>query len=132
VNLRELAEQDLGVILEDDINGFGWSINLTNPQEIKTDDVIDGGLKGYSNDISQTIDPETGQVVSGRSASVSIRMSTLLLNGFTLPVGIANTTLKPWLVTFNDINGSSHTFKVAQSNPDRTLGIITLILEFYK
>ena len=131
MNLRELAESDLNIILEDDVNGFGWAITLIDPDGQSSDDLVPDGLKGYSNDISQVIDPDTGQIVSGRSASVAIRISTLLNNGMTLPVGIADTTLKPWQVVFNDINGNSFTFKVQQSNPDRTLGIVSLLLEFY-
>lgn len=123
MNLRTLAENDLEFILEDSINGFGWDITITNPSETSQ------ALTGQSNDISQVIDPDTGQIVSGRSASVSIRRSSLTIG---LPVGIADTSLKPWIVSFDDIGGTSHTFKVVQSNPDRTLGIITLLLEFYK
>lgn len=124
MNLRELAESDLSFILEDKVNGFGWDITITNPDGVSTD-----GLVGNSNDISQVIDPDTGQAVSGRSASVALRISSLIDVG--LPKGIADTNLKPWIVTFDDINGNSFKFKVMQSNPDRTLGMITLLLEFY-
>lgn len=131
MNLRELAEQDLSIILEDNINGFGWNITLINPNGISSDDLIPSGLTGYSTDISQVIDPETGMTVSGRGASVSIRISTLILAGMELPRGIADTNSKPWLVKFNDINSNSFTFKVEQSNPDRALGIVTLLLGLY-
>jgi len=130
MNLRTLVENDLKLILEDSIGGFGWSITLIDPSGNSTD-IIDGGLKGYSNDISQVVDPDTGTIVSGRSASVAVRISTLLDNGFSLPVGIADTNMKPWICKFNDINGNGGTFKVMQSNPDRTIGIVTLILELY-
>jgi hypothetical protein len=126
MNLRQQAEADLAFILEDSATGFGWSISVTDPNGLNRP------LTGSSNDISQVVDPETGQVVSGRSASVALRVSSLFEAGFnSLPVGIADSNSKPWLVAFDDINGNSHTFKVIQSNPDRTLGIITLILEAY-
>jgi hypothetical protein len=131
MNLRDLAEQDLSMILEDNINGFGCEITLISPDGVNSDDLISGGLIGYSNDISQVIDPDTGMIVSGRSASVSIRISTLILAGMTLPKGIADTNFKPWVVKFKDINLDPFTFKVQQSNPDRTLGIVTLLLELY-
>ncbi len=125
MSLRTIAETDLGRILEDDTNGFGWLITVTNPAGFAK------ALKGFSNDISQVIDPDTGQAVSGRLASVSIRIALLTANGLAIPEGIVDATSKPWLVTFNDINGNGYTFKVQQSNPDRTLGLVVCILEFY-
>ena len=118
MNLRLQAEQDLGDILENP-NEFGWDIVVISPAGVELE------LTGFSNDISELIDPNTGQSVSGRSVSVALRMS----NFSVLPKGIAETESKPWIVKFNDIKGTEHVFKVIQSNPDRGLGIITLILE---
>lgn len=126
MGLRDLAEQDLGAILEDSIYGFGWPITLTDPAGL-----TDPNLIGFSNDISQIIDPDTGQLVSGRLASVALRISSLTLAGFGLPKAIADQNSKPWVVTFNDINGTSHTFKVRQADPDRALGLVICILEAY-
>lgn len=125
MGLRTLAEQDLGAILEDSAYGFGWSITLTDP------DGLTDTLTGFSDDISQVIDPDTGQLVSGRLASVALRISSLIAAGFTLPRNVPDNTLKPWVVTFNDINGTAHTFKVRQSDPDRALGMVVCILEGY-
>ena len=126
MNLRALAEADLGTILEDGVYGFGWPITITDP----------GGttapLTGFSDDISQLIDPDTGQAVSGRLASVALRISSLITAGLSLPKGIADAGSKPWLIQFDDINGNAYTFKVDQSNPDRALGIVTCILGIYK
>lgn len=126
MGLRELAEKDLGAILEDSTFGFGWPITLTDPSGL-----TDPNLVGFSDDISQMIDPDTGQLVSGRLASVALRISSLLAAGFALPRGVAEQTSKPWVVTFNDINGISHTFKVRDGDPDRALGIVVCILESY-
>lgn len=126
MGLREVAEIDLGKILEDKTYGFGYSITVTDPAETAK------VLTGFSNDISQIIDPETGQPVSGRSASVAIRIALLTLNSLAIPVGIADATIKPWLVTFDDINGNAFTFKVMQTNPDRALGVVVCVLELYE
>lgn len=126
MSLRVIAEQDLGFILEDGIYGFGWQITVTSPS------LITAILTGYSDDISQVIDPDTGQAVSGRLASVALRISSLIASGLGLPRGIADSGTKPWIMEFNDINGNAHKFKVSQSNPDRALGIVTCILEIYK
>jgi len=125
MGLREQAEADLGFILEDKDRGFGYEIILTDPSGTVRP------LTGFSDDISQIIDPDTGVAVSGRLASVAIRTSTIIAAGLTLPRGVADSGVKPWLVKFNDINGNPFTFKVSQSNPDRAIGLITLMLELY-
>lgn len=126
MSLRQLAETDLGVILEDSVTGFGWPITVTDPSGNAQP------LTGFSDDIAQVIDPDTGQVLSGRLASVALRISSLTTAGLALPQGIADATQKPWLIAFDDINGNGFTFKVMQSNPDRALGLVSCILELYQ
>lgn len=126
MNLRLLAEQDLGLIIEDGVGGFGRAITITDPAGTA------GAFTGLSDDIAQVIDPDTGTAVSGRLASVAIRIASLYAQGFALPEGIADSAQKPWIVEFEDINGLPYKFKVAQSNPDRSLGVVTLVLEAYK
>lgn len=127
MSLRQLAEADLGLILEDEVTGFGWPITVTDP----SGNSGTGPLTGFSDDISQIIDPDTGEAVSGRLASVAIRISSLTSHGLAMPRGIADSKIKPWIIQFDDINGNAFKFKVAQSNPDRALGLVTLLLELY-
>ena len=127
MNLRELAEQDLGMILEDADTGFGWSIVLTDP------DGVSASLIGQSQDISLAVDPDTGMLVSGRTATVALRISSLRAAGFaTNPKNVPEQNRKPWVVGFRDINGVPCLFKVMKSNPDVMLGIITCVLETYR
>ena len=91
MGLRSDAEQDLAVILETSDCG-AVPIILVNPAEEAED------FNGQSGDISQVIDPDTGQAVSGRLAHVSLRISTILSRGFEMPRGIARESQKPWLV----------------------------------
>lgn len=126
MNLRELAEQDLGRIQEDNASGFGWPITVTDPNGATAD------LTGFSNDIGQMIDPETATAVSGRVASVSIRVAHLEANGLGLPRSIAGASGRPWVVTFKDIAGNAYKFKVSQSHPDRGIGNVTCMLEAYE
>lgn len=123
MGLRQLAETDLAAIIEDSDFGFGVDITLTDPAG--TAQV----LKGFSNDISQVIDLTTGQIVSGRLITATLRMSSITLPG--VPLGIADASQKPWLVAFDDILGQSYVFKVAKANPDRALGVLFLTLELY-
>lgn len=125
MGLRSLAESDLAAALEDSAGGFGWPITVTDPNGVTAD------LVGSSSDIGQVIDPDTGEAVSGRLASISLRLSSLAAKGLTLPQGIADAAKKPWLVSFDDIGGTPYTFKVQQSNPDRALGVVVCLLELY-
>lgn len=127
MNLRTLAEADLGFILENKATGFGWDITLTNP-EGKTE-----LLTGFSQDIALAIDPDTGVLVSGRTASIALRIGLLRAKGFTEnPRNISDETKKPWMVGFRDINGTPCLFKVMKSNPDAMIGCVTLLLETYR
>jgi len=126
MGLRETAESDLGSILEDSSTGFGVPIIVTDPNGTI------GNLIGFSDDISQVIDPDTGVAVSGRFATVALRISSLTLAGLDLPIGIADASSKPWQIQFDDINGNTFLFKVSESNPDRALGIVTCQLELYE
>ena len=126
MGLRADAEKDLAFILEDDTRGGAWPVILISPAGTAKP------LKGFTNDIAQLIDPDTGQAVSGRLATVSLRISSLIAAGFTtLPESVSDESTKPWLITFNDINGESYTFKISESNPDRAIGIVTCMLEKY-
>ena len=125
MGIRETAEADLGFILEDSQSGAGWPIQVIDPDGAFAD------LVGYSSDISQVIDPDTGQAVSGRLASIALRMSTLRAKGLEVPKGIADSALKPWMIVFDDILGKPWKFKVSRSSPDRALGIVVCYLEFY-
>ena len=126
MNLRELAEADLAITLEDGVSGFGWPVTVTDPSGAAL------AMTAQSNDVAQVIDPDTGQAVSGRSASATLRISSLTAGGLGLPVGVADTTTKPWLVQFDDINGNPHLFKVVDGDPDRALGVVVCHLEAYE
>lgn len=129
MNLRQLAEQDLSTVLEDNTSGFGWPIVVTDPSGFTNPNPI----YGMSNDIGLLIDPDTGTAISGRFASATLRISTLIAAGFSsLPVAVSSESSKPWLMSFDDINGNNYVFKVKSSMPDRGLGIISVTLEAYK
>jgi hypothetical protein len=126
MGLREQAAADARAILEDRDGGFGWPITLTDP------DGEAQAFVGYAGDIGHRIDPETGQTVVGRSATVSLSLEAITDAGMTVPRGIADSSKKPWLVAFEDIGGAPHTFKVVDAMPDRTVGVVVLHLELYK
>lgn len=121
--LRALIESDLGLIMEQ--SGDGVTVTITDPTGASAT------VQGLSFDISQVFDPATGQMISGRSANVAVRISTLTDAGLAMPRGVSNLATSPWLVMVSDVNGNEGTFKVAQSGPDRTIGFVNLTLEAY-
>ena len=109
----------------EDLDGFGWPITVTAP------DATSLSMVGLSTDIEHTLDPDTGLPVAGRRASVALSLQSLTAGGLGVPRGVASPTAKPWVVSFDDIQGNAHTFKVSRAYPDRAIGIVTCELEQY-
>ena len=126
MGLREQAQIDAGRILENALTGCGWPITLTDPAGTSV------ALTGLSGDIGEIIDPDTEIPFSGRAVVVSLRIQHITDAGLTLPEGIEDGLVKPWVAQFNDINGNPTTWKVMASMPDRTLGLVKLRLELYE
>lgn len=120
-----MAEADLAVLIESQ-SDFGWPVSITSP------DGVTVSVSALSNDISLIIDPGTGLPVTGRNATATFRMSTLATLNFPIPYGIEDGKKKPFLVTANDITGKQYVFKIKASRPDRTIGCVSCILEFWK
>jgi hypothetical protein len=125
MNLRAQAERDLGITLEDSVNGFGVPIVVNDP------DGLTATVCGQTGDISFLIDPETGQAVSGRVAHVAIRISTLAAKGLEIPRQVSDKKSKPWTVSFPDLECKDQIFKIEEARPDRTLGLVTCIIGVY-
>jgi len=122
MSLKNIAQSDLQKIVENVVTGFGVDVTLISPTNVEFN------LRGFTNDIFQQIDPETGQIVSGRVAQISFSLKTLIDDEIGIPIGIADASIKPWLVRFTDLSGEMLTFKVSSTAPDRGIGIINLFL----
>ena len=133
MSLRTQAEADLAVTLEAS-GDFGFPFQITDPAGLSSPVLGNAAvLHGQSGDIGVALDPDTGIAVSGRTAHLAVRISSLVTAGFTdIPHGIADVTADPWLVNFADLAGNVQQWKVKRSEPDRTLGIVTLIITFWK
>ncbi len=116
---------------------FGWPVRLRDPGGSET------FFNAVINDVAQAIDPQTGVPVAGRTISATFSMADLqnvLVEGdefsFAVltrdPVQVSDTELKPWLVSFKDTLGHDLTFKIKEVLPDRTLGLLVCLLDFYK
>ena len=120
MGLRQQAALDGKAILED-VSGFAWPLTLTSPIGAVT------SLLGLTQDVGQTIDPDTGQAVAGRRATVVVARASLP----EMPEAIADSRRKPWVVRFADSQGVFAQWKVIEVLPDRVLGQVALIVEAY-
>jgi hypothetical protein len=128
VNITELATDDLEFTLEDNAEGFGWLISVTDP----SGQTNVGPLYGSYMDIGLAIDPDTGMLVSGQRATIALKIESLSDQGLGIPQAIADESKKPWVVVVTDTNSVESTFKVSSSQPDRIMGLVTCTLEEYK
>jgi hypothetical protein len=125
MGLRQEIRRHSKIILTDATTGFAWSIVVTDP------DGKSACIRGFTTDIADLIDPETGMGVSGRQAEVTLHMDSLKAVGLEHPAHIASGAGKPWTIKFDDIEGKPHTFKVMRTAPDRAVGVILCYLEAY-
>lgn len=86
----------------------------------------------FSNNIGQVFDADTGTVVSGQTATVAISVIELQSKSIPEPVAVYNENRDPYLIGFNDGLGRDFLFKVVDTYPDRTIGLIVCILERFK
>jgi len=125
MSLRSIAEGLLELALESTVLG-ARDVTLTAP------DGTSQQLTGETNDIGAAIDPDTGQIVSGRTASVALRISSIYGAGFSeLPRRISEKTTPPWRVDYVGDDGLTYNWAVQSTMPDRSAGVIVLMLEEY-
>ena len=125
MTLLDEAAADLAAILADTVGGFSIPITLTDPDGEETE------LVGLATDIGLSIDPDTGQAVVGRKASIALSIQALEEAELEQPRGVASKTAKPWLATFTLATGAEQTFKISSVMPDK-LGCLVCFLEIYQ
>jgi len=124
MSLRATAAADIQNIVRDASTG-GDEIVITSPAGAVAT------VHGFTSDVHLSIDPGTGEMVSGRKASVAVLIADLVTESFQDIHGVAESTSRPWLVTMTDANGTETTFKVVETNPDASSGLTILFLEEY-
>lgn len=126
MSLLQQAAADLRAIVEN-TNEFGVAIKVEDP------DGLSSNQNGLTTDVGNMFDPNTGQMIAGRRASVALSTQALLAAGHTgLPAGASDPSKTPWIVTFLDIHGRECVFMVSAAMPDRKLGLVTCSLEHYR
>lgn len=126
MGLREIAEADLAITVEDRDGGFGWDVVLLNPTE--ADNAAGSPLVGLTVNTMLLGDPDTGVAVKGRRVSVAVRISSLP-DPNTLPEGIPDTDSLPWRFRFSNLRSTERIWRVADTDPDETLGVLVCHLE---
>lgn len=122
MSLFDDAASDWQEILNDDI-GATVPCTVTNPSGVSQSFLC------RHMDISQQIDPETEEIISGRQVGVSIDLKDLAAVSFDGVCAIEDKKKKPWKVTVANILGTSGTYKVAMTSPDFILGNMLIYLE---
>jgi hypothetical protein len=121
VGLLAQAAVDARAFLQDVDGGFAQPITVWDPFGNKLE------LKGFANRIGQQIDPQTGVMVSADIVTVALPIASFPSGKE--PVGVSDPASRPWVVAFTDVAGHSEKFKVRETIPDRTLGVIVCVLE---
>lgn len=126
MGLLEKAAADLAGILSDSVGGFALPIQIVDPNGNTAT------VNGLAADIGTAINPDTGQIVAGRTVSVALPLRGLAAAGLGQPVGIAaGASRRPWTCSFTLPTGDEQTFRVARTKPDR-LGCLVCDLELYE
>lgn len=125
MGLLDTAHDDMVEFVNDPDTG-GEPISITSPDGVEED------FLALTNDIHFSIDPETGMTVAGRQCTAAVAIFDLEAVSFGGIEAVPDKTSRPWVVQATDVNGRVGTFKVSETHPDRSAGLMTLILEGYR
>lgn len=123
MGLWDIAAADNAKFLQDATGGFARPVTLQSPSGQTAT------INALCNDIANTIDPETGAVVSARYATVTFSIVALAKAGIGTPIAV--TSGRPWRVSFRGASGELKTFMV-NDVPSDDLGTITCRLKLLK
>ena len=126
MGLRDIAASDFQTLANDTDTGWGWPATVTDSNGTTA------VLNGFSNDISELIDPQTGLLVSGRNASIALVYRDLVAAGLGMPVAVIDRSIRPWTVSITHVDGQTFVFKIVEVKPDQTIGPVVCKLEEYK
>lgn len=105
---------------------FSIEVTMLSPDEVLAHvNVLSGHTYAY-------IDPDTGQGTSSEQARIHISVPQLLENFGEIPVISSDEYGRPWRIIMTDAGGVDQTFKLKESLPDNTLGLVSYYLEKYE
>lgn len=109
-------------IISQDTDGFAEEVVLTSPTGQSAT------IACVWTDVGVGLDPESGQTVSAKAASVSISDDALTEAGIGIPVSVQEKNKKPWKITVTNIDGTSTAYKITEPRRDRRLGVHWFVL----
>ena len=110
-DLRVQAQEDLQTTIQEE---FGQTIMISKPDGTEFKDFV-----GNSNDISIALDPDTGLMITGRTAQAVFVLKEVLDHFGELPK-------KLWKVQFLELSPNS--FCVKDVRPDSSQGALILVI----
>lgn len=124
MSLLDAAKADAAAFASD-LSAFAVTATITDP------DGLSGSVRGRFNDVTATVDPDTGVLVSGRDPTFVVARATLSAAGLGEPVAAQDAAAKPWLVLTAPGGAGEQEWKVGRVDRDEPLGLLTLYLEAY-
>lgn len=126
MGLIERAQQDAKTFTTN-TNDFGVSITLTKPADVSNPEVS-VTVVGYHTKHHTSWDPESGEVVDGKRAHITVSEEALTDEGYPTRNSDQEVAMVGHRVTVSDSSGVSKNYVVRQTFPDETLGLIVMIL----
>jgi len=105
-----------------------WSTDLTFQNVDKSVIVT---IKGFASSHHLSIDPSTGLPVNVRNTHISVSETLLSDAGYTVRNSDGEVNLIRHFVTYTNSAGQEKTFRINETFPDETLGLIVCILGDY-
>lgn len=120
MGLAELAASDAKMYLGD-LEGFARTITFQSPLGVTAP------VSGLYMDTAMKLDPDTRMPVLARDVYIVVHVDNLYAAGLDVPVATQKRGANNWYFFIsNGIDRSEVKYRVKQSAPDRSLGIVTI------
>jgi len=119
----ELARKDIKEITQ----GDDWGVDLTFTPPVGSSVQV----RGLGSKHHLSIDQESGLPINSRNVHMSVVESVLTDAGYTVRNAADEVSIKDHRVSFKDFRGVLRNYKINQTWPDETLGLIVCQLGAY-
>ena len=107
------------------IGAFGVDLTLTPPAGSPV------SVRGLASKHHLQIDPETGFYVNVKNTHVNISESSLVALSYPIRNANNEVAMKGHVISYADSSGNVASYKIDETRPDETLGLIICILGDY-
>lgn len=127
MGLTELAKATWETITTNKVSGFGVDMKIITPDNITILDII-----GIHSKHNIRYDPETGNLVNGKSAHCSFSENLLITASYPHRNSDEEIDLKKHKIFVKDSSGVEKKYIINETIPDETLGVILCVLGDYE